>query len=53
MRAAAIYYALLRCYPAPFRDEYGDEMCMTFAEQLNDAHRALVRAEGTPADATS
>jgi predicted permease len=39
MRAAAIYHALLRCYPAPFRDEYGDEMWMTFAEQLNDARR--------------
>ena len=39
MRAAAIYHALLRCYPAPFRDEYGDEMCLTFAEQLNDARR--------------
>ena len=39
MRAAAIYHALLRCYPAPFRDEYGDEMYLTFAEQLNDARR--------------
>ena len=39
MRAAAIYHALLRCYPAAFRDEYGEQMCLTFAEQLNDARR--------------
>ena len=47
MRAAAIYHALLRCYPAAFRDEYGDEMCLTFAEQLNDARRTGRRLRQT------
>ena len=39
MRAEAIYSALLRCYPLAFRDEYGDEMRLMFAEQLVDARR--------------
>ncbi len=39
MRAKAIYAALLRCYPAAFREEYGDEMRLAFAEQLGEAGR--------------
>ena len=39
MRTEAIYSALLRCYPLAFRDEYGDEMRLMFAEQLVDARR--------------
>ena len=39
MRAKAFYKALLRCYPAAFRHEYGDQMLLTFAEQLGEARR--------------
>jgi predicted permease len=35
----AIYRALLRCYPAAFRDEYGGQMSLMFDEQLRDARR--------------
>ncbi|HYN10949.1 MAG TPA: ABC transporter permease [Vicinamibacterales bacterium] len=38
-RAPAPYRALLRCYPAAFREEYGDQMSLMFAEQLGDARR--------------
>jgi hypothetical protein len=31
------YRALLRAYPASFRNEYGDEMCAIFARRLRDA----------------
>ena len=34
MRAKAIYRALLYCYPAAFRHEYGNQMSYIFAEQL-------------------
>jgi predicted permease len=37
MRAAALYRALLRCYPAPFRHEYGKQMQLVFEEQLRQA----------------
>jgi predicted permease len=37
MRAADVYRALLWCYPAQFRHEYGGEMVGTFTEQLRDA----------------
>jgi predicted permease len=47
MRAAAIYHVLLRCYPAAFRDEYGEQMWLTFAEQLNDARRTGQRLRQT------
>jgi hypothetical protein len=40
MRAVAIYKALLRCYPAAFREEYANQMTFTFAEQLDKARRA-------------
>jgi predicted permease len=37
MRAADVYRALLWCYPARFRDEYGREMIGAFSRQLQDA----------------
>jgi predicted permease len=37
MRAVDVYRALLWCYPAPFRDEYGGEMVGAFTAQLRDA----------------
>jgi len=41
-----IYRTLLRCYPAPFRHEYGAEMAGAFAEQMWEArHRGGWRAE--------
>jgi len=39
MRAANIYRALLWCYPASFRHEYGGEMVDAFTAQLRDARR--------------
>jgi predicted permease len=42
-RAQAVYRALLRCYPAAFREEYGDQMSLMFAEQLGDARGARRR----------
>ena len=39
MRAQAVYRALLRCYPAAFREEYGNQMHFVFAEQLGEAQR--------------
>ncbi len=38
-RAEAIYGTLLHCYPAPFRHEYGRQMRLLFAEQLEQARR--------------
>jgi putative ABC transport system permease protein len=37
MRAADVYRALLWCYPAQFRHEYGGEMVGAFTEQLREA----------------
>jgi predicted permease len=37
MRAPDVYRALLWCYPAEFRHEYGGQMAGAFAEQLRDA----------------
>jgi predicted permease len=37
MRAPDVYRALLWCYPAEFRDEYGRQMVDAFTEQLRDA----------------
>jgi predicted permease len=45
MRAKSIYRALLYCYPAAFRDEYGNQMLLTFAEQLGEARRTGRRLE--------
>jgi predicted permease len=39
-RPEALYRVLLRCYPAAFRQEYGDQMFYMFAEQLRDAQRS-------------
>jgi len=39
MRAANLYRALLWCYPASFRHEYGSEMIGAFTAQLHDARR--------------
>ena len=39
MRAMVVYRALLRCYPAPFRQEYGQQMQLLFADQLEHAGR--------------
>lgn len=39
MRAADVYRALLWCYPAQFRHEYGREMVTAFNAQLADARR--------------
>ena len=44
MSAPALYRALLRCYPAAFRDEYGEQMLLAFSDQLNDAPRGVRRA---------
>jgi len=37
MRGPAVYRALLWCYPAEFRHEYGSQMEGAFAEELRDA----------------
>ena len=39
MCAKSVYNALLYCYPAAFRDEYGNQMVLMFAEQLGEARR--------------
>jgi predicted permease len=39
MRTSALYRALLRFYPAAFRNEYGEEMLLAFSEQLGEARR--------------
>jgi len=44
-RVKAVYRALLHCYPAPFRDEYGTEMLLMFTEQLGEARRTGGRLE--------
>jgi predicted permease len=40
MRDQALFKALLHCYPAAFRDEYGNQMYLMFAEQMGDARRS-------------
>ncbi len=44
-RAKAVYRALLHCYPAAFRNEYGGQMLLAFAEQMGEAHRNGSRLE--------
>jgi predicted permease len=39
MRAKRFYRALLYCYPAAFRHEYGNQMQLMFAEQMGEARR--------------
>ena len=38
-RANAIYKALLYCYPAAFRHEYGTQMVLMFSEELEQVRR--------------
>ena len=38
-KSNTIYRALLYCYPAAFRHEYGNQMILMFAEQLGEARR--------------
>jgi predicted permease len=40
MRGASVYRALLWCYPASFRHEYGGEMTRAFDAELRDARAA-------------
>jgi predicted permease len=40
MRSADVYRALLWCYPAQFRHEYGRDMVGAFTEQLREARRS-------------
>jgi hypothetical protein len=39
MSTKAVYRALLHCYPAAFRQEYGNQMALLFAEQMDEARR--------------
>jgi DNA-binding PadR family transcriptional regulator len=39
MGAIGLYRALLRCYPASFRQEYGSEMLAAFAAQVREARQ--------------
>jgi hypothetical protein len=39
-RSERLYATFLRAYPAPFRDRYGEEMVLLFADQLRDARLA-------------
>jgi predicted permease len=43
MRATDVYRALLWCYPAQFRDEYGSEMVGAFAAELREARHGAGR----------
>ena len=44
-RAKAVYKALLYCYPAVFRHEYGNQMLSMFTEQLGEVRRTGGRLE--------
>ena len=44
-RAKAVYKALLYCYPAAFRHEYGDQMLSMFTEHLGEVRRTGGRLE--------
>jgi hypothetical protein len=43
-RSTRVFDALLRLYPADFRDEYGREIVLVFADRYRDARRPLERA---------
>ena len=45
MKTEEVYRALLYCYPAAFRQEYGNQMFLMFAEQLGEARRTGSRLE--------
>jgi predicted permease len=40
MRHRAVFNTLLRCYPAPFREEYGAQMYLMFSQQLDEARHS-------------
>ena len=44
MPPVRLYRALLRCYPAAFRDEYGEQMLLAFSDQLDGAPGGVRRA---------
>ena len=44
--AVGVYRALLRLYPRRFRDEYGPDMALLFADQLRDEPASRVWARG-------
>lgn len=45
-RAVGVYRGLLRFYPRRFRDEYGPDMVLLFADQLSDEPAMRVWARG-------
>ena len=45
-RALGMYTALLRVYPRSFRDEYGQDMVLLFAQQLRDEPAARIWVRG-------
>ena len=45
-RSVRVYRGLLRCYPRRFRDEYGADMALLFADQLRDEPARRVWARG-------
>ncbi|MGA3237968.1 MAG: ABC transporter permease [Bryobacteraceae bacterium] len=45
IRPSPAYRALLYCYPASFRNEYGNQMLLMFTEQLGEARRTGGRLE--------
>ncbi len=45
-RASGVYSGLLRFYPRRFRDEYGTDMALLFAQQLRDEPGRRVWARG-------
>ena len=45
-RAVVVYRKLLWLYPRSFRDEYGSDMALLFADQLRDEPAARVWARG-------
>ena len=47
MRGKAVYRALLHCYPAAFRHEYGNQMVLMFAEQTGEARRTGGRLQAS------
>lgn len=45
-RAVGMYNVLLRVYPRSFRDEYGPDMVLLFAQQLRDEPAARIWVRG-------
>ena len=42
-RARALFRAVLRLYPASYRDEYGREMTLVLVDRLRAEHTAVAR----------